>query len=98
MAEQNTERGTGQKCGSCEWAKLSCKEWAESLSVAGSATWGQRAENGGVGMGSYLCNGLGLGEGGLGMEPCYHTSANTQNQYTMVSRVITGLTWWDNVL
>lgn len=29
----------------------------------------------------------------VGMEFCYPTSTNTQNQYTMVSREIAGLVW-----
>lgn len=46
-------KGTGQKCGSCEEAKLSSKVWTESFSVVESATYGERAENDGGGSHSH---------------------------------------------
>lgn len=59
-----------------------------TLSVGGSATFGERAENdGGGGVPAHAMVSQ------VGMEPCYHTNANTHNQYTMVSREITGLAW-----
>lgn len=33
----------------------------------------------------------------VGMESCYPTSTNTQNQYTMVSREMAGLVWRDDI-